>query len=65
VADVASAIAAGRMEGEPMLVSISLWGAVHGLTSLLISKPRFPWPDVDAMIDQVIRTVSVGTIPRG
>lgn len=65
VGDVASAIAAGRMEGEPMLVSISLWGAVHGLTSLLISKPRFPWPDVDAMIHQVIRTVSVGTIPRG
>jgi hypothetical protein len=31
----------------------------------LISKPRFPWPDVDAMIHQVIRTVSVGTIPRG
>lgn len=27
-----------------------LWTAVHGLTSLLISKPNFPWPPVDQMI---------------
>jgi AcrR family transcriptional regulator len=65
VQDVTSAIEAGRMEGDPMLVSISLWSAVHGLTSLLISKPGFPWPDLEPMVDQLIRTVSVGTIPHG
>jgi AcrR family transcriptional regulator len=62
--DVTSAIDAGRLEGDPMLVSISFWAAVHGLTSLLISKPQFPWPDLEPMVDQLIRTVSVGTIPR-
>lgn len=61
---VATAIAAGRIEGEPMLVSIGLWSVVHGLTSLLISKPDFPWPDVDQLIDQVTRAALHGIVVR-
>jgi AcrR family transcriptional regulator len=61
---VAGAIEAGRIEGEPMLVSIYLWSAVHGITSLLISKPDFPWPDVDELVDHVTRCALSGVVPR-
>jgi AcrR family transcriptional regulator len=61
---VATAIEAGRLEGDPMLVSISLWATVHGITSLLISKPNFPWPDVDRLIDHVLRAALYGVVPR-
>jgi AcrR family transcriptional regulator len=59
---VAAAIAAGGLEGDPMLVSIYLWSTVHGITSLLISKPDFPWPDVDQVIDHVTRTALRGVL---
>jgi AcrR family transcriptional regulator len=62
--DVTRAIEAGQVEGHPMLVSVSLWSAVHGITSLLISKPGFPWPDLDLVVDQVIRTALLGVVPR-
>jgi WHG domain-containing protein len=62
--DVRTAIAAGLIEGDPMLVSISLWTAVHGLTSLLISKPRFPWPEVHVLVDQVVRSALYGVVVR-
>jgi hypothetical protein len=59
---VAAAIAAGRIEGDPMLVSIGLWSTVHGLTSLLISKPDFPWPDVDPLVDEVTEAALFGVV---
>ena len=43
-------------EHDPMLVAVGLWSAVHGITSLLIAKPDFPWPDVDRLVDHVIET---------
>src|SRR4051794_312603 len=30
--------------GDAFLVSTNLWTAVHGVTSLLIARPDFPWP---------------------
>ena len=62
--DVGAAVAAGLLEGDPMLVSISLWSAVHGITSLLISKPDFPWPDTDQLIGQVTRSALYGVAAR-
>jgi AcrR family transcriptional regulator len=34
--------------------SQSLWAAAHGITSLLILRPTFPWADRDKLIGQVI-----------
>lgn len=31
-----------------------LWAAVHGITSLLITRPYFPWAGRDKVIDEVI-----------
>ena len=54
-------MAAGQIrEGDPFLVTIGLWMVVHGLTSMLISKPDFPWPPVDDLIAHVLHTALVG-----
>jgi hypothetical protein len=37
-----------------------LWAAVHGITSLLITKPDFPWPPVEAVINQVLAMCGAG-----
>ena len=34
--------------------SQALWAAVHGITSLLIARPAFPWANRDKLIDHVI-----------
>lgn len=39
---------------DPELAAQSLWAAVHGITSLLIVKPAFPWTDHNQLIEQVI-----------
>lgn len=59
---VARAIETGHIEGDPMLVSLYLWSVVHGITSLLISKPSFPWPEIDGLIDQVVRSALFGVV---
>ena len=64
VGHVAKCVHAGLIEGDPLMISLGLWATVHGLTSLLISKPDFPWPDVDAIIDHVCRTAIRGLSPR-
>lgn len=32
----------------------ALWAAVHGITSLLVARPRFPWADKKTVIARVI-----------
>ena len=49
---------------DPHLVAIGLWAAVHGVVSLLISQPDFPWPDVDALVDHMLRTQAKGVAAR-
>lgn len=61
---VAGAVEAGRIEGDPMLVSLYLWSVVHGITSLVISKPSFPWPEIDGLIDDIVRSALFGVIRR-
>ena len=38
----------------------SLWASVHGLTSLLIAYPDFPWVERDALISQTLDTITEG-----
>lgn len=45
----------GRSEQEIMIVSQSLWASLHGLASLLIARPTFPWADRDRLIDHHVR----------
>jgi len=36
------------------VASQALWAAAHGITSLLIIRPHFPWADRDRVIAQVV-----------
>jgi AcrR family transcriptional regulator len=38
----------------------ALWAATHGLTSLFITDPEFPWIDKDKLIDITIDTMIAG-----
>jgi AcrR family transcriptional regulator len=40
--------------------SQGLWAVVHGITSLLITHPRFPWVDKSRLINQVIEVMEQG-----
>jgi AcrR family transcriptional regulator len=64
VEHVVKCVNAGLIEGDPLMVSLGLWATVHGLTSLLISKPDFPWPDLDLISGHVCRTAIAGLSPR-
>jgi len=55
VAAVQAGIDADRLgSGDAMVLAISLWSALHGLTALLISIPSFPWPPVETLVGTVV-----------
>jgi len=45
---------------DSYLVAIGLWASVHGVVSLLIAQPDFPWPDHDALVDHMLATQARG-----
>ncbi len=48
-------IDAGRFQAEDTdLIAQTLWSAAHGITSLLIQRPGFPWVNRKRLIQQVI-----------
>ena len=44
--------------GDPFAVACTLWAGVHGMTSLMIAKPSFPWPK--NFVDRGIDTLCLG-----
>jgi AcrR family transcriptional regulator len=61
VGAVASCIESGAFrEMDPFMASISLWAGCHGLTSLFVTSPNFPWPDRDATIDALLESQLLG-----
>ena len=61
---VERAIAAGVLTGDAVTTAICLWVSVHGLTSLLLSHPNFPWPEQESLIDTVLATPIFGLVAR-
>jgi AcrR family transcriptional regulator len=45
---------------DPFAVGLELWSVVHGVTSLIISKPTFGWPDADAFTDHLLTATCAG-----
>jgi AcrR family transcriptional regulator len=65
VAAVERAVAAGAVVSPaPVLTAIHLWSGFHGIVSLLISEPGFPWPPVDALVDSLLDAQERGLLPR-
>lgn len=52
----------GLLEGEPVELGLRLWASAHGIASLLIAKPMFPWPPVDRVVDDAIRAAGLGLV---
>lgn len=54
LAVAARAVDEGKLTGDPALIGYGAWAAAHGLTSLLISCPDMPWPDLGQLRESVL-----------
>ncbi len=64
--DLAAAMAAGEVAatGDPMEITKVLWMMIHGMVSLLISKPEFPFGPVDQAYERMLDLAYRGLAPR-
>jgi AcrR family transcriptional regulator len=64
--DVAAAIDAGRLtaRGSPVEITELLWMMIHGMVSLLISKPGFPFGPIDEVYERMFDLAYRGLAPR-
>lgn len=66
VESVERAAAAGAIvSANPVVTAIHCWSGLHGLASLLISEPGFPWPPVDELVEALLDEQERGLLPRG
>jgi hypothetical protein len=54
-------IATGKFRSQDAeVISQTLWCGIHGVTSLLITYPQFPWVGQSQVIDSVVDTLIGG-----
>ncbi|KLL11159.1 MULTISPECIES: TetR/AcrR family transcriptional regulator [Protofrankia] len=58
---VQDCVDAGVFRGETRPLALSLWAAIHGCVSLLLSKPELDWPPVEDFVDHTVRMAGLGT----
>ncbi len=46
--------------GEPLAVALLLWTTVHGIVSLRLSEPTFPWPPLDDQVEHMLEVLGRG-----
>lgn len=65
-ADVVDAVASEQVtgQGDPLETTKMLWMMIHGVVSLLISKPEFPFGPVDELYERLFELVQRGLAPR-
>lgn len=61
-AAVAETVQAGRMTGEPKVIAQAIWASAHGVVSLMITKPYFPWAERQALVDTTLDAVFGGLL---
>jgi AcrR family transcriptional regulator len=61
---VADHLGPDRSELDIDLMAQSLWAGMHGLVSLLIARPGFPWTGREALIDHHLRHLMAGLSSR-
>ncbi|MFN3837534.1 MAG: TetR/AcrR family transcriptional regulator [Brevundimonas sp.] len=59
-ATVGDAVAAGRMRGDPPAIAQAIWATAHGMVSLMITKPYFPWAERQSLIDLTLDALFAG-----
>lgn len=51
-----------RSIDDPFQIATLVWAEEHGVVSLRISRPSFPWPPLDVLIDELLaRLVGLST----
>jgi hypothetical protein len=53
------------LSSDVELVSQTIWAATHGLTSLLIVRPNFPWASTEALVNSLADTLLHGLFVAG
>ena len=48
------------MQGEPRAIAQAIWAAAHGVVSLMITKPYFPWAERQALVDMTLDALFAG-----
>ncbi|MBA4048561.1 MAG: TetR/AcrR family transcriptional regulator [Sphingomonas sp.] len=61
---VADYLADRASADDVALIAQSMWASLHGLVSLLIARPHFPWVDRVQLIDRHIAAMVHGYEPR-
>lgn len=56
---IAQAYGAGLPEAEIDILAQSIWASLHGLVSLLIARPSFPWGDKARLVETHIERLLV------
>jgi AcrR family transcriptional regulator len=41
-----------RTDEDAFTIALHVWANIHGLTSLLVTKPNIPWPDLETFVEQ-------------
>lgn len=59
---VGETVAAGRMHGDPRTIAQSIWASAHGVVSLMITKPYFPWAEREALVKTTLDAVFSGLL---
>ena len=59
---VGETVAAGRMEGDPRMIAQSIWASAHGVVSLMITKPYFPWAGREVLVKTTLDAVFSGLL---
>ena len=64
IESVERAMAAGSIAADdPLAVAVLLWTSVHGIVALRLSEPDFPWPPLDAQLDDLLAVLGRGLRP--
>jgi AcrR family transcriptional regulator len=66
ITDAQAAIAAGQFSAEypPAVLACLLWMSLHGVASLLIALPTFPYPPLPYLVDQMMKLLAEGFTQR-
>lgn len=61
---IQAVIDAGRMDPDTDLFEMALhiWANIHGITSLFVSRPSFPWPDRDRLVEEHLAMCMAGVV---
>lgn len=51
---------------DPFRLASLIWAAEHGLVLARISRPTFPWADINSLVDEMVtRMMDLHTAPPG